>query len=294
MKNLLTLLLIILLSAGSLKAQDLYQARASYVPAGTPINVSLNQTMSSEFTQVGETFTAGLAGPIYAGSSIIAPPGSQVQGQVVAVEPAGRTGKPGYMDMRLIAIITPDGRRIPLSATIDQNSFKLGAEGGRTSHFAKHTAVGAGAGALSGLIGASISGGKKGKAAAIGTGIGAGTGILAGAFRRGQEFVIRNGTVLPFRLDQAIQASPGAQVQQQSPSAGAFADPGYGSQYQQPQQQTYQAPSSYQTPQNYQAPPSYQAPAQASPYQYQQPPSYQAPPTYPSQPAAPVNPYLYD
>ncbi|MBT6842178.1 MAG: hypothetical protein HOA17_00085, partial [Candidatus Melainabacteria bacterium] len=224
MKNLLTLLLIILLSAGSLKAQDLYQARASYVPAGTPINVSLNQTMSSEFTQVGETFTAGLAGPIYAGSSIIAPPGSQVQGQVVAVEPAGRTGKPGYMDMRLIAIITPDGRRIPLSATIDQNSFKLSADGGRTSNFVKTTAVGAGTGALAGLIGASISGGKKGKAAAIGTGIGAGGGLLAGAFRKGQEFVIRNGTVLPFRLDQAIQASaPAAQVQQQSP--GAFADP---------------------------------------------------------------------
>ncbi|MBT6842837.1 MAG: hypothetical protein HOA17_03445, partial [Candidatus Melainabacteria bacterium] len=80
--------------------------------------------------------------------------------------------------------------------------------------------------------------------------------------------------VLPFRLDQAIQASaPAAQVQQQSP--GAFADPSY----------------QYQQPQTYQAPPSYQAPA--SPYQYQQAPSYQAP-AYPSQPAAPANPYLYD
>ena len=274
MKNLLTLLLIILLSAGSLKAQDVYQAQVSYVPAGTPVSVSLSQTLSSEFTQVGETFTAALNGPIYAGSNVIAPPGSQVQGQIVAVEPAGRTGKPGYMDMRLISIITPDGRRIPLSATIDSNSFKLSADGGRTSHFVKNTAVGAGTGALAGLIGASISGGKKGKAAAIGTGIGGGAGILAGAFKKGEEFVIRSGTVLPFRLDQAIQAAvPGAQVQQQSP--GAFADPGY----------------QYQQPQTYQAPPSYQAPA--SPYQYQQAPSYQAP-AYPSQPAAPANPYLYD
>lgn len=265
-------LLLALLSFGSIQAQEIFQAQVSYVPAGTPVSVSLNQTLSSEFTQVGETFTAALTGPVYAGSNMLAPPGSQVQGQIVAVESAGRTGKPGYMDMRLISIITPDGRRIPLSASVEQNSFKLSADGGRTSHFVKSTAVGAGTGALAGLIGASISGGKKGKAAAIGTGIGAGTGVLAGAFRKGEEFVLRNGTVIPFRLDQAIQAGPSAPIQQQSPSA--FADPGY----------------QYQQPQTYQAPPSYQAPA--SPYQYQQP-SYQ-PPSYPSQPAQPSNPYLYD
>lgn len=258
------LLLVVLFSFINVSAQEIFQAQVSYVPAGTPVNVNLNQTLSSEFTQVGETFTAALSSPIYAGSNLLAPPGSQVQGQIVAVEPAGRTGKPGYMDMRLISIITPDGRRIPLSAAIDQNTFKLEADGGRTSHFIKHTAVGAGAGALSGLIGASISGGQKGKAAAIGTGIGAGTGILAGAFRKGEEFVLRSGTMLPFRLDQAIQVAPSNPVQQQSP----FADPGYGSSYQVPNYQPQANP--------------YAQPLQSNPYSPS--PSYQ--------PAAPTNPYF--
>ena len=244
------------------------------MPAGTPVSVRLNQSLSSQFTQVGETFTAALAGPIYAGSNLLAPPGSQVQGQIVAVEPAGRAGQPGYMDMRLVSIITPDGKRIPLSATIERSAFQLKAEGGRTSHFVKHTAGGAAAGALSGLIGASISGGQKGKAAAIGTGIGAGGGILAGALRRGRDFVVQSGTILPFRLDQAINAGPAASpVQRQSP--GGFADPYAGGGYQ----------------------PSYQQPLQSQPYVPQ--PSYQAPaqPANPygiPQPTAPTNPYLYD
>lgn len=277
-------LLLALISVLSVDAQQIFQASASYVPAGTPVSVRLEQSLSSEFTQVGETFTATLSGPIYAGSNLLAPPGSQVQGQIVAVEPAGRTGKPGYMDMRLISIVTPSGQRIPLSATIERNSFKLQADGGTATHLVKGTAIGAGAGALTGLIGASISGGKKGKAAAIGTGIGGGAGLLTGAFTKGKEFVLTSGTILPFRLDQAIPVgAPAASAPVQQYGGGDFADPGYGSyqpNYQQPlQSQPYipQAPSNPYLPS-----PGYQPlPQQANPYGI-------------PQPTAPTNPYLYD
>lgn len=242
----ITILFLVLISTTKIFAQDIYQASASFVPAGTPVSVSLSQAISSEFTRVGETFVADLTSPIYAGGSLVAGPGSKVQGQVVAAEPAGRGGKPGYLDLRLVSIITPDGRRIPLSATVDQNVFKLQADGGRTSHFAKATALGAAGGALSGLIGGAISGGKKGKTTAIGTGIGAGVGILGGAIDKGAELVLTSGTVIPFRLDQAIQV--GSPLSQQvtpnygAPSGGGFADPyaGGGSTYsQQPMQNPY-------------------------------------------------------
>ncbi len=201
-----------------------YEAQISFVAPGTLIPVTLTQALSSEFTRVGETFSATLSSPVYAGSTLVAPAGSQIQGQIVAAEPAGRAGKPGLLDMRLTNIITPDGHRIPMSASVDQ-SFQLEADAGRVEHFAKAGLVGAGGGALSGLVGAAISGGAKGKATAIGTGIGAGVGLGLGAIQKGKEYVIPSGTSIPFKLDQAIQAGYDA-----SPS---------------PQ---YQAPSGFQAP----------------------------------------------
>lgn len=248
------IILIFLTSQASFAQYGQYQGQVTYVPAGTPISVSLNDTLGSEFTQVGERFTASLSGPIYAGSELIAGAGSQVEGTVIEVNPAGRAGKPASMNLRLTNIITPDGRRIPLSATIDQSTFNLEAEGGRTSHLVKSTAVGAGVGALSGLVGAAISGGKKGKAAAIGTGIGAGSGLVVGAFKKGNDLIVQRGSPVTFRLDQAIQATNAAPPVQRfgseyggapvSPNPyaggyqtapGGFADPYSGGGYQQQQ-----------------------------------------------------------
>lgn len=212
-----------------------YYGSVSFVPAGTPISVSLSQALGSEFSRPGETFTATLTTPIYGGSGVVAPAGSQVQGTVVDVRPAGRAGEPGSMDLRLTNVITPSGKMIPLSASMDQANFQLKADGGKVSHLAKTTAIGAAGGALSGLIGGAISGGKKGKATAIGTGIGAGVGLLGGAIQKGKELIIESGTALPFRLDQPIQAAGSGpvsttQVQQYHSESyynpqGGFADP---------------------------------------------------------------------
>jgi hypothetical protein len=205
--------------------QPQLQGQASFVPAGTPVSVSLNQALGSEISRVGEFFRANLSGPIYAGGMMVAPPGSQVEGTVVSVEPAGRAGKPASMDLRLNTIITPSGQRIPISASLDR-AFNLQADGGRTSHMAKSAAVGAGAGALSGLVGSAIGGGKKGKSAAIGTGIGAGVGVLGGAVRKGQELILQSGSTIPFVLDAPVQVMNSAPpVQQLSPEMGGFRDP---------------------------------------------------------------------
>ena len=122
-------------------AQAAYQAQTTFVPAGTPITANIQSTLSSEFTRIGETFTATLNSPIYAGSQIVAAPGSTLQGQVVGVEKAGRGGKPGSVDIRLTSVITPNGQRYPLSASVNQQAFELSASGGRTSPLLKQQLV---------------------------------------------------------------------------------------------------------------------------------------------------------
>jgi len=219
--------------------QPQYQAQVSFVPAGTPITVSMNDTLGSEFTKVGERFTSTLAGPIYSGQDLVASPGSLLEGTVVEVNPAGRAGKPASMNLRINSLTTTDGRRIPLSATVDQEVFKLKAEGGVASNLVKSSAVGAGAGALSGLVGAAISGGKKGKATAIGTGIGAGTGLLVGAIKKGNDLILERGSQVSFRLDQPVQglnSAPPVQQFQSNYGAGSTGNAPFGN----PSSGTYQ------------------------------------------------------
>jgi len=249
MRNIQILLLLLSFNFLPGKAQypSQYQAQVSFVPAGTPITVSMNDTLGSEFTKVGERFTASLAGPIYSGQDLVAGPGSVVEGTVVEVNPAGRAGKPASMNLRINNITTTDGRRLPLSATVDQDVFKLKAEGGVASNLVKSSAVGAGAGALSGLVGAAISGGQKGKATAIGTGIGAGTGLLLGAVKKGNDLIVERGSQVSFKLDQPLQGvntAPPVQQFQQNYGAGSSGNMPFGNPY--PNSGSYQQ----QTPSN--------------------------------------------
>lgn len=280
--------------------QPMYQGQASYVMAGTPINTSLDTTLGTEFSNVGDKFTATLSSPVYAGSQLIAPPGSKAEGFVTEVTPAGRGGKPGSMDLRITNIITPNGQRVPISASINKSTFKLQADGGRVSNYAKATSAGAAGGALSGLIGGAISGGKFGKSTAIGTGIGAGVGILGGTFKKGRELIINQGMAIPFVVEastQPVQSPMPTQVQQYGSDfhPGGYHAPQQQQQYrqapvQQPIYQQQQHSQNYQPVQTQQQAPQggfadpYSAPTSAPAPQTAAPSGYQT--------QQPYNPYL--
>jgi len=231
MKNLAKFLLILAFSFSYLSvAAENFKGSVSFVAPGTPVQAVLTETLSSEFSKVGETIALQLAAPVYSGSAVVVPAGAIVEAEITSVSPAGRAGEPGKIDFRLKTLVTPNGARIPISASIDQNRFTLAAEDhARVKHFAKTTAVGAAGGALSGLVGGAISGGKIGKGAALGTAIGGGLGVLGGAIQKGKELVIPKGTPVPFVLDQVLRISSGAPQYadpSQSYPSGAFQDPG--------------------------------------------------------------------
>lgn len=203
----------------------------TFVAPGTPVQAVLTETISSEFTRVGEVINMNLAAPLYSGSALAVPAGSVLEAEVISVNPAGRAGEAGKIDFRLKTLVMPNGVRIPISASIDQNRFSLIAEEhARMKHFAKTATVGAAGGALSGLIGSAISGGKLGKGTALGTAIGGGVGLAAGAIQKGQDLVLSKGTQIPFVLDQVLRVVAPAASQYADPNqtypSGAFQDPG--------------------------------------------------------------------
>jgi hypothetical protein len=248
-------------------AAPMLQGSVTTIAAGTAISGALKNSIDSGSTQVGEPVEVSL--PAGAGGL---PPGTMLIGSVTNVVSAARFkfGANGKVDIKFTSCVTPDGRRFPLSASIDTNQIHLtgGSTMGRVGKGALTTAVGAGGGAalgtaLGAIVGAT-SDGRVGKAtgmgAVFGTAIGGGVGLVGAGVRKGSEVKITAGTNLPITIDQSFQIAPLA--------AGApYGQPAYG--------QPYGAP--YGTPPAYAAPP-YGAPAYGAPPQYgTPPPAYGAP-----------------
>lgn len=189
--------------------------------AGTRFQASLKNTLDSGSTQPGEPVEATLSSPIYSGGVEVVPAGSKITGQVTNVVSAKRFrfGANGKIDVRFTGIETPDGRKFPLSASVDDNVQRMtgGSTAGRVGKGVMTAGVGAASGAalgtaLGAIVGAT-SRGQVGRAtgmgAVFGTAIGGGIGVVGAGVRKGSEVKITAGTPLPIQLDESMQVSTG-------------------------------------------------------------------------------------
>ncbi len=236
------------------------QGRVVSAPAGTYVMASVNRPISSEYARVGDRFTATLGTAIMGSDgSIILPAGSALDGQVVMVKPAGRTGKNGELDIRFTSAMLPNGQRVPLSARVQTEDgsgvIKGGTNKERLKDAAVNTAVGAGLGAALGTAMGPLSGGKVGRGAIYGTAIGGGAGLLKSAWEKGEDAVIQAGQPVNIVLDQPLTVTP---------PAGGYSTPAYAQPTNYNNSQPYANPQPYSPYGNTQ--PNYSPPAYNNSY----------------------------
>lgn len=162
------------------------------VPAGTPIVVSLQQSISSETAQSGDGFDAVLEEPMVVNGQTVAPKGAAVRGRVLAARRSGHMSHSGYLRIGLSEVAI-DGKMVPVQTS------SIFVQGG--AHKKRNLGLiggGAGGGALIGAL----AGGGKG--ALIGSLIGAGAGTGA-AYATGKKDVgFHAERRLTFRLTQSL------------------------------------------------------------------------------------------
>lgn len=181
------------------------------VPAGTEIDATLQDALSSKSAKTGDTFTAVVAQPVRAGNGAVAiPAGTVINGEVTESE-QGKTlpmvrGK-GRLAFRFKDMTLPSHRSFPLEATLlSVHDKKAGSEGEVTSStggktVAKDVGIGAGLGTVAGLIFGSAL-----KGLAIGA-IAGGGYVLA---TQGKDVEIPAQSGMKLRLDQALSIPAGA------------------------------------------------------------------------------------
>ena len=164
-------------ASGSNSATNSTQAPETLaVPAGTPITVRLQQSLSSASAVPGERFEAVLDAPVVVGDRVVIPAGVPVTGHVVVARHSGRLHQPGELGLTLDSIAVGQ-QQISLA------SSSVVVRGG--SHKKRNWGwIGGGTGGGA-LIGALAAGGKG---ALIGSGIGAAAGTTT-AFITGKKDV---------------------------------------------------------------------------------------------------------
>jgi hypothetical protein len=157
------------------------------------LTVRLDEALSTERNQEGDTFRATLDSPLVVDGMVIAERGSRVEGRVVQTDKGGRVQGLARLAVAITSFTTSDGQKIK----VQTESFARQAESSRKSDAAK---IGAGA-AIGAAIGA-IAGGGKGAAIGAGVGGAAGTGgVLA---TRGKAAEIPVETRMSFRVRDPI------------------------------------------------------------------------------------------
>ena len=165
------------------------------IPAGTSIRVRMIDNLSSEQTQMGDTFRGTLDEPIEVNGRTLYPKGADVIGRVTDVHPTGRLTEPGELDL---VLNTVSSGTVAESIHVEPLVIK-----GESHSKSNVTKIGGGA-ALGAVIGA-IAGGGKG--AAIGTLAGGAAGTGAAAATGKKPAIVESEAVLTFVTSSASTAT---------------------------------------------------------------------------------------
>jgi hypothetical protein len=172
---------------------SLFSPKPLVVNAGTEIEVTADQPVSSKTSSPGDHFDVSLARPVMLGEKQVIPSGARATGTVTVAKSAGKFKGNAEISVTLSSI-TVNGKEYDVRT----NSFTKVSKGR-----GKRTAIGAGGGAGIGALIGAIAGGGKG--AAIGAVAGGGAGTAGAAFTGERDITIAAETRLHFRLEEPLE-----------------------------------------------------------------------------------------
>jgi hypothetical protein len=160
------------------------------VPEGTPLAISLDESLASDRSRVEESVRATLLEDVTVHGVTAIPAGSLVTGSVMQAKRAGKVKGVAELAVRFDAIAPKDSDA--------RYSVRTTQVSRRAATTRKKDALEIGAPAAGGAIVGGLLGGKKG--ALIGTTVGGGAGTAVVLTQRGKEIRLPRGTRLSVRL----------------------------------------------------------------------------------------------
>jgi hypothetical protein len=158
------------------------------IPAGTEVQVRLNQTLDTARNRAGDTFSAVLNAPVVANGTVIIPKGTPFRGRLTAAKPSGRLKGRGYMTVTLDSFELR-GQSYPVAAS---------SHTGWTGSHKKRNWGMIGGGSGFGMLVGGLAGGAKGLL--IGGGAGAAAGTATAMITGKKQVRMPAESIVTFRL----------------------------------------------------------------------------------------------
>jgi len=186
-------------TAGGDVSTPVTPANARTLPAGSTMDLTLDQQLGTQSSHVGDRFSATVINPVIAqnGRTTI-PSGARVWGHVTGVTPANNATETAALVLDFDSL-TFNGRTYPFAANITATNLQKQG-GSSTSQTVKSAAIGAAAGAV---LGAILSGADKDKIL-LGAGLGAVAGTAISLGRGGENAVLPAGSQVSVQTMQSI------------------------------------------------------------------------------------------
>lgn len=166
------------------------------IPAGTAIDIRLNQGFNSDEVEVGQTFTATVATPLVVNGKVVVAQGADATIRVVSVDRAGKLTGKSVMQLALVQV-TAGSKRYQISSSAKAIEGKE-----QIAEAGKRIGVGGAIGAGVGFIG-----GKLFHHGGAGAATGAGAGAVVGAATtKPQPAIAKAETVIKFRIARAVKS----------------------------------------------------------------------------------------
>jgi hypothetical protein len=165
------------------------------IPAGTPIGVRLQNSISSASANSGDHFDAVIDEDVVVDGHVAIPKGANATGRVVTAKNSGRLHNPGYLRLVLDSV-SVNGKDVPVQTS------SIFAQGG--SHKNRNLVMIGGGTAAGALIGG-LAAGPKGALIGSAIGAGAGTGTAYGTGKKEVGFAAERR--LTFRVTQPLTIS---------------------------------------------------------------------------------------
>lgn len=182
--------------------KKLFTGEVETLEAKDVIKMTVSQVLSAGYTQEGDEFFAEVSEDVSSDKGIIIPKGTIAHGKVQYMRDAKNLGRDGYIVMDFDYLVTPDGRQIPIQASI---STKENLAKGTAKAIGEHVGYTLAGGVVGGFVALNLLGieaaiASQGYTLAGGAAIGGVVGLTAAIMRKGDSVLIKPGDELKIKV----------------------------------------------------------------------------------------------
>jgi hypothetical protein len=186
---------------------DIFTGEITEVKKGTKLKMAVSTVLSTGYSEMEDEFFAQITNDVQTEKGVIIPAGAYAHGTIGDISKAKRLGRNGYVTLNFDYVMTPDGRKVPIEASM---TTKANPVASTAQHIAKDTGYMLGGGAIGGwmalnMLGLPAAVVTHGGTVAGGAGVGAIVGLGKAVSEKGKEVLITPGDEISVKVASSIE-----------------------------------------------------------------------------------------